>query len=103
MGSTSGLSWGEGSNAKTRLTDLTAWHLLQDDLGHAGTLDGEAFSERSNMYTHAEVMAKTLAEGGVKYVFGLPGGEIAAFIESCRRADIRFLLTGHESGAALMA
>jgi acetolactate synthase I/II/III large subunit len=53
--------------------------------------------------THAEAMASTLAECGVRYAFGLPGGEIASFIESCRRADIRVLLTGHETSAALIA
>jgi acetolactate synthase-1/2/3 large subunit len=45
--------------------------------------------------THAEVIAQTLAERGVSTVFGLPGGEIVAFIDACRRAGIRFLLTGH--------
>jgi acetolactate synthase-1/2/3 large subunit len=53
--------------------------------------------------THAEVIARTLADRGVVYVFGLPGGEIVAFIDACRRAGIRFLLTGHESSAAWMA
>jgi acetolactate synthase I/II/III large subunit len=53
--------------------------------------------------THAEVIARTLAELGVPYVFGLPGGEIVAFIDACRRAGIRFLLTGHEASAAWMA
>ncbi|HXR09879.1 MAG TPA: thiamine pyrophosphate-binding protein, partial [Candidatus Acidoferrales bacterium] len=55
------------------------------------------------MPTHAEVIARTLAERGVQYVFGLPGGEIVAFIDACRRAGIRFLLTGHEASAAWMA
>jgi len=55
------------------------------------------------MLTHADVMAKTLASHGVEYVFGLPGGEIVAFIDACRRAGIRFLLAGHESSAALIA
>ena len=55
------------------------------------------------MSSHADIMALTLAECGVKYAFGLPGGEIAAFIDSCRRADIRVLLTGHESSAAWIA
>lgn len=55
------------------------------------------------MSTHAEVLAQTLAAEGVEYVFGLPGGEIVAFIDACRRAGIRFLLTGHESSAAWMA
>jgi len=48
-------------------------------------------------------MAKVLAEQGVPYVFGLPGGEILAFLDACRRAGIGFLLTGHESSAACMA
>jgi acetolactate synthase-1/2/3 large subunit len=48
-------------------------------------------------------MAGVLAERGVQYLFGLPGGEIVAFIDACRRAGIRFLLTGHEASAAWMA
>jgi acetolactate synthase-1/2/3 large subunit len=44
-----------------------------------------------------------LAARGVQYVFGLPGGEIVAFIDACRRAGMRFLLTGHEASAAWMA
>ena len=48
-------------------------------------------------------MATSLAARGVQYVFGLPGGEIVAFIDACRRAGIRFLLTGHEASAAWMA
>lgn len=55
------------------------------------------------MPTHAEVMAATLAGRGVEYVFGLPGGEIVAFIDACRRAGLQFLLTGHEASAAWMA
>ncbi len=55
------------------------------------------------MPTHAEVMAATLAARGVEYVFGLPGGEIVAFIDACRSAGLRFLLTGHEASAAWMA
>jgi acetolactate synthase-1/2/3 large subunit len=55
------------------------------------------------MPTHSEVIARTLACRGVPYVFGLPGGEIVAFIDACRRAGIEFLLTGHEASAAWMA
>jgi acetolactate synthase-1/2/3 large subunit len=55
------------------------------------------------MPTYAEAMANELAARGVPYVFGLPGGEIVAFIDACRRAGMRFLLTGHEAGAAWMA
>ena len=55
------------------------------------------------MTTHAEAMAQMLAERGVQHIFGLPGGEIVAFIDACRRAGLRFLLTGHEASAAWMA
>ncbi len=55
------------------------------------------------MPSHAEVIAETLAGCGVEIVFGLPGGEILSFIDACRRAGLRFLLTGHESSAASMA
>ncbi|HTB18379.1 MAG TPA: thiamine pyrophosphate-binding protein, partial [Bryobacteraceae bacterium] len=55
------------------------------------------------MPNHAQAMAETLAARRVQLAFGLPGGEIVAFIDACRRADIRFLLTGHESSAAWMA
>ena len=55
------------------------------------------------MPTHADMIANSLAESGVKYAFGLPGGEIVAFMDACRRAHIRVLLTGHESSAAWMA
>lgn len=48
-------------------------------------------------------MANALAARGVQYIFGLPGGEIVAFIDACRRAGMRFLLTGHEASAAWMA
>jgi acetolactate synthase-1/2/3 large subunit len=53
--------------------------------------------------THAEALAQTLAARGVETVFGLPGGEILAFVDACRRVGIRFQLTGHEASAAWMA
>lgn len=55
------------------------------------------------MPTNAQAMAQTLAQRGVHFAFGLPGGEIVAFIDACRQAGLQFLLTGHESSAAWMA
>ena len=55
------------------------------------------------MASHAEAIAGTLAECGVEHVFGLPGGEVLALIDACRRRDLRFVLAGHESSAAVMA
>jgi acetolactate synthase I/II/III large subunit len=53
--------------------------------------------------THSEAIARALATRGVETVFGLPGGEILAFVDACRRSGLRFLLTGHEASAAWMA
>ena len=48
-------------------------------------------------------MAAALAARGIDTVFGLPGGEILAFVDACRRAGLRFVLTAHEGSAAWMA
>ncbi|MDR7555825.1 MAG: thiamine pyrophosphate-binding protein [Armatimonadota bacterium] len=53
--------------------------------------------------TNAEVVARTLADEGVQYAFGLPGGEVVVLVDALRRAGIRFLLVGHEASAAFMA
>jgi acetolactate synthase-1/2/3 large subunit len=53
--------------------------------------------------THSEAIARALAARGVEAVFGLPGGEILALVDACRRSGLRFLLTGHEASAAWMA
>jgi acetolactate synthase-1/2/3 large subunit len=53
--------------------------------------------------TNADAIAAVLAEAGIDRAFGLPGGEITVLIEACRRAGVRFYLTGHEASAALMA
>jgi acetolactate synthase-1/2/3 large subunit len=53
--------------------------------------------------TNAEAIAETLAEAGIDIAFGHPGGEVVLLIDACRRAGIRFMLTGHEASAAFMA
>jgi len=55
------------------------------------------------MPTCAEVLARTLAEAGVRRMFGLPGGEILDFIEAARREGIEFVLTRDEGTASFMA
>jgi len=55
------------------------------------------------MPTCAEVLASTLRDAGVERMFGLPGGEILAFIEAARHVGIEFILTRHEAVAAFMA
>ena len=55
------------------------------------------------MATCAQVMARTLRELGIERMFGLPGGEILAFIDAAREEGIEFLLTRHEATASFMA
>jgi acetolactate synthase-1/2/3 large subunit len=55
------------------------------------------------MPTTAEVLARTLHGAGVRRMFGLPGGEILAFMEAARQAGIEFLLTRHEATASFIA
>ena len=53
--------------------------------------------------TNADEVAAALVESGTEIAFGLPGGEITLLLDACRRAGIRFFLTGHEASAAFMA
>ena len=55
------------------------------------------------MPTVAEVLATTLRDAGVERMYGLPGGEILAFIEAARQVGIEFILVRHEAVAAFMA
>jgi len=56
------------------------------------------------MKTVAHEFAHTLKESGIKYVFGVPSGNMIDYIEAIRQEEgIDFILTGHESAAAFMA
>nr|WP_321354546.1 thiamine pyrophosphate-binding protein [uncultured Draconibacterium sp.] len=56
------------------------------------------------MSTVAEVFAHTLKEIGVRYVFGVPSGNMIDYVEALRKEEgIDFILVGHESTAAFMA
>ncbi|MEY4508463.1 MAG: hypothetical protein RLZZ450_585 [Pseudomonadota bacterium] len=51
----------------------------------------------------ADVIARCLADTGVKHAFGIPGGEILALIDAFADADIQFTTARHETAAGLMA
>ncbi|WP_040484705.1 acetolactate synthase large subunit [Lyngbya aestuarii] len=51
----------------------------------------------------AELLVKCLENEGVQYVFGLPGEENMAVLESLKASSIQFITTRHEQGAAFMA
>ena len=51
----------------------------------------------------ATAIAEGLGVAGVERLYGLPGGEMLALLEECRKAGIEFILTHHEASAAFMA
>lgn len=56
------------------------------------------------MPTVAQIFVHTLKEIGVKYVFGVPSGNMIDYIEALRLEDgINFVLVAHETTAAFMA
>lgn len=56
------------------------------------------------MSTVAQIFAHTLSEVGVRFVFGVPSGNMIDYIEALREENgIAFILTGHEATAAFMA
>ena len=57
----------------------------------------------SESLTTADVMAAYLAGAGVKFIFGLPGGQNIEFMEAARRQGLEFVLARREGTAALMA
>jgi acetolactate synthase-1/2/3 large subunit len=54
--------------------------------------------------TCGEVLAKSLKKEGVKFVFGVPGGQLFPFTEAVSREDgMEVITTRHEENAAHMA
>ncbi len=51
----------------------------------------------------ARAIGDRLRAAGVRYVYGHPGGEVVDLIEGFRQAGLEFVLTKHETSAALMA
>ncbi len=51
----------------------------------------------------SDLFVRQLEEEGVEYVFGLPGEENLAFLESLRTSRIKVIITRHEQTAAFMA
>jgi len=51
-----------------------------------------------------EVLVRALQKEGVKWVFGIPGGQLCTFTDAIYRArDVEFIMTHHEAVAASMA
>jgi acetolactate synthase-1/2/3 large subunit len=53
--------------------------------------------------TTAELLARRLAEAGVRWVFGIPSGPVLPLIETLRESPVEFVLTASETSAGFMA
>lgn len=51
----------------------------------------------------ADLVARRLRAEGVRHAFGMPGGEVVTLVDALERAGIRFVLTRHETPAAIAA
>src|SRR5512136_1897622 len=51
----------------------------------------------------AEGLVRCLEHEGVRYIFGLPGEENMAILDSLNDSSITFVMVHHEQGAAFMA
>ena len=55
------------------------------------------------MATVAETIAQSLHDAGVRFAFGMPGGEVVSVLEALQRVGIRFELMHHEESAVFAA
>lgn len=53
--------------------------------------------------TGAELIARRLAQAGIRHAFGIPGGEVLALVEAFEAAGIVPILAKHENAAGFMA
>jgi acetolactate synthase-1/2/3 large subunit len=53
--------------------------------------------------TVAQVIARRLQEAGVRYAFGIPGGEVLALVGALQESGICFVLVKHENCGGFMA
>jgi acetolactate synthase I/II/III large subunit len=53
--------------------------------------------------TGADQLAQALAEAGIRHAFGIPGGEVLAFVQALNTAGIATHLVRHENAGGFMA
>lgn len=51
----------------------------------------------------ADILARRLYASGVRYAFGMPGGEVLTFVDALKAAGIEFVLVKHENAGGFMA
>ncbi|HEY7221125.1 MAG TPA: thiamine pyrophosphate-binding protein [Candidatus Binatia bacterium] len=52
---------------------------------------------------NSDLIVRTLEQGGVRWVFGVPSGPVLPLIEALRQSSIQFVLTASETSAGFMA
>ncbi len=76
-------------------------------MGGAGAMAGspaeDAFMPISETTTGADLIARRLAQAGIRHAFGIPGGEVLALVEAFGAAGIEPVLVKHENAAGFMA
>src|SRR3954451_14007124 len=60
-------------------------------------------AQHQSQSTVAQLIAKALRAAGIRFVFGLPGGETVELLDELRLAEIEFVLVHNESSALFMA
>jgi acetolactate synthase-1/2/3 large subunit len=55
------------------------------------------------MATVARRVVDTLQEMGVRYFFGIPGGNLTDYLEALRQSDVEFVLVSNEAAGGFMA
>lgn len=51
----------------------------------------------------ADTVARLLRGAGIRFAFGMPGGEVVTVVDALEKAGIRFVLARNETAAAMMA
>ncbi|MEM1273646.1 MAG: thiamine pyrophosphate-binding protein [Pseudomonadota bacterium] len=51
----------------------------------------------------ADILARRLYDAGIRYAFGMPGGEVLTFVDALGAAGIEFILIRHENAGGFMA
>ena len=57
----------------------------------------------SEIIRTADIIGRRLYDAGVRFAFGIPGGEVLTLIDGLEKAGIRFILSKHENAAGFMA
>src|SRR5690606_17555527 len=65
--------------------------------------DGPGHQSLEQLMKASDLFIRALENEGVEYVFGVPGEENLALMDSLSRSSIRLILAPHEQAAGFMA